>query len=565
MPTALQIVAQELRNLAAQQQHISYCIPSLWQQPLSAPQILTLQNPAEYYSKIVQDILVQPFGSKERRQLRQHRDEWLKEARLYCLLLRHTTAFDHDGDGSIALRLNAHGWRETGSFLKTIVLLPYLHSLGINTLYMLPVTAIGKAYRKGNLGSPYAIRHPYHLDEQLAEPILNLSVEQQFAALTEACHRSGMRVITEFALRTASRDSDWALQHPDWFYWIRTDDAQKQNDTIDSFTPPFFDSHTLNIIHQKVEAEDFSNLPVPDERYRHRFVTAPVQCNRSADGSIQAMNEEGIPCTLPGAFADYPPDDTQPLWSDVTYLRLHKHPDFNYMAYNTLRMYDTQLEAEQWRTTELWDAVSGIIPYYKKNFAIDGAVLDMSHALPDALRSSIILRAREADTPNTMDDAFVLIEENFRISAQSQQLGFDAVVGDTWQLEQTPHGVQELLERVYKEVPPIRYFATAETHNTPRLASRASAQQAAMLFFLNRHLPHALPLILSGSELGETIPINTGLGFNEEELQRYTAEILPLFSSAAMNWLPDDEHLLRFLQNMAKQNVQSRESTAEEH
>ena len=58
------------------------------------------------------------------------------------------------------------------------------------------------------------------------------------------------------------------------------------------------------------------------------------------DGRWVGVLDDGTRVRIPGAFADWPPDDNQPPWTDVTYLRMYDHPDFNYMAYNTIRMYD---------------------------------------------------------------------------------------------------------------------------------------------------------------------------------------------------------------------------------
>ncbi len=134
-----------------------------------------------------------------------------------------TTAFDHNGDDQISPMPNSDGWRETGTLLKSMALLPYIREMGFNTVHLLPITAIGRDGRKGTLGSPYAIRNPYLLDENSAEPALGLTAEQLFRGSVEAAHRLGMRVVIEFVLRTAAKDSDWVPEHPEWFYWIRAD------------------------------------------------------------------------------------------------------------------------------------------------------------------------------------------------------------------------------------------------------------------------------------------------------------------------------------------------------
>jgi len=48
----------------------------------------------------------------------------------------------------------------------------------------------------------------------------------------------------------------------------------------------------------------------------------------------------------------------------------------------------------------------------------------------------------------------------------------------------------------------------------------------------------AVPYLHSGLELGETIPVNTGLGFTADEINRYPPEKLGLFSAAGYRWEP---------------------------
>ena len=83
---------------------------------------------------------------------------------------------------------------------------------------------------------------------------------------------------------------------------------------------------------------------------------------------------------------------------------------------------------------------------------------------------------------------------------------------------------------------PIPFFATPETHNTKRAADRfANTDFSLLTFAVNVFLPTLL-LIHSGFELGETGPVNTGLGFTPEETELFPPEKLPLFSAMEMNW-----------------------------
>ena len=210
-------------NLQSKMDHgekISYFIPSLWlgtslKEPLRRVKV----NPCQFFVQKIDEILNFSLSSNEADYLKG--EEWSRKAVVYNLFAHHTTAFDHSQKGHLESARSATGFRDTGTFLKTIALLPYIKSLGVNTLHLLPITTIGEDGRKGNLGSPYAIRNPFKLDENLSEPFLGMRVEDEFCGLVEAAHHLGMKVVVEFVFRTASKDSDWVKEHPGWFYWIK--------------------------------------------------------------------------------------------------------------------------------------------------------------------------------------------------------------------------------------------------------------------------------------------------------------------------------------------------------
>src|SRR5262249_25112586 len=104
-----------------------------------------------------------------------------------------------------------------------------------------------------------------------------------------------------------------------------------------------------------------------------------------------------------------------------------------------------------------------------------------------------------------------------------------------------PEGVRRFFTRMAHQPFPIPFFAAPENHNTPRAASRTGGiTYAHYVLALSITLP-GLPFILSGFELGETQPINTGLGFTDEQLAQYPSDKLPLFSEWAFNWTRQDQ------------------------
>lgn len=432
---------------------------------------------------------------------------------IYNIFIRLFTAFDHDQDGKLGCMsedhtIGEHGIRETGTFLKTIALLPYLKKLGINTIHLLPITTIGVAGRKGDLGSPYAIKNPYMLDPLLADPMVDLSVEEQFAALVEAAHLMGMRVVQEFIFRTASIDSDWTISNPEWFYWIMDKNG---------YRPPVFNQSDLEKI--KLIPKGRGEYIPPPKSYRKLFDIPPAHRNPKV--------------FVASAFADWPPDDLQPPWTDVTYLRLYHYDynaknNFNYIAYNTIRFYDPELARNVNINQAVWDNISEIIPHFQTKFGIDGAMIDMGHALPAELKMSIISKARK------INKHFTFWDENFENTIKTKEEGYDAVIGGSWHGVTKRKGFRKEILKSEKNHP-LPYFGTAETHNTPRFGFKKKHKKIAVWLLFNI-LPQSMPFLHNGFELNESLPVNTGLNFSQQELELLKQAPLPLFYKNGFNW-----------------------------
>lgn len=438
---------------------------------------------------------------------------------VYNALLRHVTSYDHWHGSSGGGR-----WQSTGTFTKFLALIPHLCSMGVTQVVLLPVFARGSIGRKGTIGSPYAVRNPFALDDDLAEPCLAMSTEQQAQAMIEALHLVGINVVLEVVLRTASLDSELVPHAPHWFYWI-----QQHRLSNEPLRAPAFSKAVLEQIHELIDAGDRSGLPEPADEYRNMFTHPPADVQLDDNGWFGSDNGGSV-VRLPGAFADWPPDDPQPAWTDVTYLRLHRHADLLYPAYNTIRMFDERLEHEECMQRDLWNLLAQIIPHYQRTLGIDGAMIDMGHALPLALRHEILLRAREHH-PN-----FMIYEECFELDSKLAEQGVDAVIGYLPHVSRSSKGLAEFVQRCSTHDAPISYFGAVDSHNTPRIASTHSDNASFATWWFLSLLPKAIPYVVAGFELGETCPINTGLDFRSEDIQYYQDHGLPLFDDVPLPW-----------------------------
>ena len=532
---ALDLVEEYLKRKKKEwkRRKTNYGVPSLWLTAKGPPRREKV-DPFKFYL----DAVKSARKSKPPRRGKPTGGEWTKDAVVYNMFVRTTAAFDHNGNGKLDLPVNAEGFRETGTFLKAIAMLPYIKRLGANTIHLLPITSIGHDGNKGTLGSPYAIRNPYELDENQAEPNLGLDARTEFKAFVEAAHRIGLRVVVEFVFRTTAKDADWVKEHPEWFYWIREEIPIRGQHEMDEskYGSPIFTREELDRINHTVREHRLENLTPPHRMYRD-FFTAPPPSEMVAkeNGRYVGALPGGQRAKIPGAFADWPPDDNQPPWGDVTYLRMYDHPDFNYIAYNTIRMYDPRLASPAHVNRPLWERIIGIIPYYQREFHIDGVMIDMGHAMPMDLKAEMVKTAR------SIDPDFAFWDENFSITRRSREEGYNAVFGFLWVDQHHPPLMKAFCKRLATEGFPIPFFATPENHNTPRAVTRPGGLAfAKWAWVINNFIP-AVPFIHSGYELAEEYPINTGLDFTHDQLRQLPSEKLPLFSEHAFDWLRKEQ------------------------
>lgn len=510
-----------LENLTTLQKTYSkkkteYHLPGIWVDPDGNTDELVV-NPFDFFIESIQKLDNISYSSSNV---------------TYNMFIRYTCAFSHFVQ-STHKNFPEESFRDQGTFLKAIAIIPYLKSLGVDRLHLLPITKIGIDGKKGELGSPYAIRNHYEIDEGLCEPILSLTPDEQFNAFMEACKKAGIKVILEFVFRTASIDNDLSIEKPEWFYWIKGTSKLRSEEYPGGFGSPQFTKRDLKKINEKIEENDLTELPEPDSKYQAYYTNIPVQVARVEQKTIGLLKAIKKPmktneCVVAPAFADWPPDDNQPLWSDVTYLRLFDDPKFNYMAYNTIRMYDEELNTEENIQEDLWEYLSDILPYFINKFGIDGAMVDMGHALPSQLRKRILDKAKSSK------EDFVFWEENFVPSEKSSEEGYSAATGYMMFDSLDP----EKLRRLISESPnfPIDFFATPENHNTPRAFYKSKDKRFSEFIYVIMKLLPQITYIHSGFELFEKQTVNTGLGFTDEEISENPSDSLPLFSFSELDW-----------------------------
>ncbi len=138
---------------------------------------------------------------------------WTRSAVLYEVNLRQHTA-----EGTIA------------AFRRE---LPALRALGVDALWIMPVQPIGRANRKGGLGSYYSIA-----DYTAVNP--EFGTLDDFKAMVADAHALGMKVILDWVANHTAFDHRWTREHPDWYVRradgsisVAIDDTGKETDWTD--------------------------------------------------------------------------------------------------------------------------------------------------------------------------------------------------------------------------------------------------------------------------------------------------------------------------------------------
>jgi len=454
---------------------------------------------------------------------------------IYSLLPRAFSSWDHFDEGKVC----------GGTLVKCIALLPLLKRMNITAIYLLPVFVPGQEAKKGELPSPYSIKDIMKIDpalhcELLGEPV---TAEDEFGAFVEAAHKLGIKVLLDFVFRTCARDNVLIQEHPDWFYWIKSDRAEKLR------SPGIEDGKFRIVGHDNIK-ELYSSSDMA--RFLDYFEEPPQKDQweevlkeyTNGERLLSDITGEKLGKTVMTGFADTI-NDPQPPWTDVTYYKYYfdvsnevkdiidtsKYPPF--IAQDGVKC--SVFPASN-PNRELWDYIADVIPFYIRAYSLDGARIDMAHALPSELGKDIIEKIRK-EKKN-----FILWSEEFSpenaVKAKAQ--GYDFILGDSFNY--LGKIGKKLFDSAKKAALPVT--GALETPDTPRIyhslgKSEKRAKEALKKIF---ELPNSVPFINCGQELCEVQPMNLGL-LNDENGRYVLPKDNPMygrlafFDSYMLNWL----------------------------
>lgn len=116
-----------------------------------------------------------------------------------------------DMRNKVMYQIFVRNFSKEGTFAAVQEKLDDIKALGVDIIWLMPIHPIGKAKRKGTLGSPYAIQ-----DYRKVNP--EFGTLEDFKNLVDAIHAHGMKCIIDVVYNHTSPDSVLSVEHPEWFY-----------------------------------------------------------------------------------------------------------------------------------------------------------------------------------------------------------------------------------------------------------------------------------------------------------------------------------------------------------
>lgn len=114
-------------------------------------------------------------------------------------------------NGSNIYEVNIRQYTPEGSFKAFCEHLPRLHDMGVEILWLMPITPISKEKRLGTRGSYYACSSYTDINPEFG-------TLDDFKHLVNRTHELGMKLIIDWVCNHTGVDHHWTKEHPDWFH-----------------------------------------------------------------------------------------------------------------------------------------------------------------------------------------------------------------------------------------------------------------------------------------------------------------------------------------------------------
>ena len=121
------------------------------------------------------------------------------------------TAPEFDKFNSVVYELNIRQATKEGTFAAAEAYLPELKEMGVDIVWLMPISPIGVDGRKGTLGSYYSIINYKEINPEFG-------TMEDFDSFLATAHDLGLKVIIDWVANHTSRDADWWKEgKTDWY------------------------------------------------------------------------------------------------------------------------------------------------------------------------------------------------------------------------------------------------------------------------------------------------------------------------------------------------------------
>ena len=122
-----------------------------------------------------------------------------------------TSVREFDKFNSVVYELNVRQATEEGTFAAAEAYLPELKEMGVDIVWLMPISPIGVDGRKGTLGSYYSIINYKEINPEFG-------TMEDFDHFLATAHDLGLKVIIDWVANHTSRDADWWKEgKKDWY------------------------------------------------------------------------------------------------------------------------------------------------------------------------------------------------------------------------------------------------------------------------------------------------------------------------------------------------------------
>ena len=111
---------------------------------------------------------------------------------------------------AVIYQVNTRQFSQAGTFDGVTEKLAHIAGLGAKILWLMPIHPIGEKHRKGELGSPYAVKDYFAVNPEFGD-------ESSLRRLIKEAHALGLKVILDWVPNHSAWDNHLVTQHPEWY------------------------------------------------------------------------------------------------------------------------------------------------------------------------------------------------------------------------------------------------------------------------------------------------------------------------------------------------------------